>query len=594
MGVFRRFFSDKSLRQRIYNYLFVGIFIPFVLISVIHSWLSTRELDKILMQNTEQMLGQMNMMLDFYMQTIESTMSIVENTAYVKDFIAGDSSEASEEELRELLGVIGNRYSEIAGILIVNENDAYISNRIERVSRDPLSKDDWYKRAMAEPEAYILISKPLGRNLRSNFNYGDDEIMSIVKAIKRPDAEGYGGVILLDFRLSAFDENIKNITLGSEGFLYVTDAKGDIIYAPYNPVIYRIDNQYILSNPNPKTVVRIGNENYQIVCKKSSGWNIMGVFLVKDIMSTVNQLRYITILIFICSIVLVQFFSSRLNAMLITPLGELQDLMKQTENGNVDVQFPVASEDEIGALGHSFNRMISEIGKLLKIIEEENKLKREAEIQVLHEQIKPHFLYNTLDTINWIAMECDAQEIVSLVTALTNLFRLSLNKGNEFTTLKNEVEQVKNYLIIQAIRYEEAFDYVFDIDPSVMDLFVLKLILQPLVENSIYHGVKEKAVNDSAYVGRIVVSAKRADDMLIFSVKDDGEGVTPDKAEALNQMFVSGKQTVGYGLFNVNQRLKYTFGARYGLQLQSDAMKGTEVVIFHPIMEEGMYEAVDR
>lgn len=594
MGFIQRFFSDKSLGRRIYNYLFVGIFIPFILISVIHSFLSTRELDKILMQNTEQMLSQMDMMLGFYMQTIENTMSITESTAFVKDFIAGRADQKALDDMREFLRVIQHRNSEIAGILIVNQYDETVSNEIHRVSRDPLNKEGWYKRAMADPEAYILISKPLGRNLTSNSNYGDDEIMSIVKAIKNPDSDGYGGVMLLDFRLSAFDENIRNITLGSEGFLYVTDTNGDIIYAPYNPVIYRIDNRYILNNTNPKTVVKIGGENYQIVCKKDSAWNIMGVFLVRDVMSTVNQLRYITILIFICTIVLVQFFSARLNSMLFTPLGELQKLMKLAENGNIDVQFPVATEDEIGALGHSFNRMISEIRKLLTIIEEENKLKREAEIQVLQEQIKPHFLYNTLDTINWIAMECGAQEIVRLVTALTKLFRLSLNKGNEFTTLENEIEQVKNYLIIQAIRYEEAFDYVFETDPDALPLSVLKLILQPLVENSIYHGVKERAVNESGYTGRIVVSAKRAGDMLILSVKDDGAGMPPEKAEELNRMFISGKQTVGYGLFNVNQRLKYTFGPKYGLLLKSGISHGTEVVVFHPAMEESTYEAIDR
>ena len=568
--------------------MIVCIFIPFILLSLIHSWISTDRMEAMLTQNTEQMLAQVDMMLAFYMQTIENTMGIIENSPFAIDFIGGQADTDTDQNLLFFLGVIEGKHPEIAGILLVNAYGSYQSNTIVQLSRDPLQKEEWYQRAMENPKEYIVISKPLGRNLISNPNHTDDEIMSCVKAVWNPKTKRYDGVLLLDFRLSAFGDNIKNITLGSQGFLYVTDAAGkEIIYAPYNPVIYRIDNEFVLNNAKKKTVVMLGSDSYQVVSKRSSSWNIMGVFPVSDIRAVVNQIQYVTIMLFICTAALMLLFSNRINAMLIIPLGQLQTLMHSAENGNINVRFPVVSNDEIGALGNSFNQMLSEIQKLLKIIEEENKSKREAELQVLQEQIKPHFLYNTLDTINWIAMECGATEIVKLVTALTNLFRISLNKGKEFISVENEILQVKNYLIIQSIRYEEMFDYVFDVQPDVVGHSVLKLILQPLVENSIYHGIKERALQKTPFSGQVTISVKKEDDRIVLSVKDNGLGITPDRVEEINAMFASGVQTVGFGLFNVNQRLKYAFGAKYGLCLTSEEGKGTEVFVYHPVLQNG-------
>ncbi len=575
--------------------MIVCIFIPFILLSLIHSWISTDRMEKMMTQNTEQMLSQVDMMLAFYMQTIENTMGIIENSPFTVDFIDESQYDKSDENLLNLLSDIEGKYPEIAGILVANSGGAYKSNTISPKSRDPLQKEEWYIRAMETPEEYVFISKPLGRNLIANPNYSDDEIMSCVKAIKNQNTGDYDGVLLLDFHLSAFGDNIKDITLGSQGFLYVTDSMGkEIIYAPYNPVIYRIDNEFVLKNSTTKkTVVKVGDESYQVVKKRSEGWNIMGVFPVSDVRAVVTEMQYITIMLFICTSALMLFFLNRINAMIIIPLNQLQTLMHSAENGHINVRFPVESKDEIGALGNSFNQMLSEIQKLLKIIDEENKQKREAELQVLQEQIKPHFLYNTLDTINWIAMECGATEIVRLVTALTNLFRISLNKGKEFISVGNEILQVKNYLIIQSIRYEEMFDCVFDVQSDVSNYSVLKLILQPLVENSIYHGIKERFSKDTSFSGTITITAKKTNDMIVLSVKDNGLGITPDRVKKINKMFESGVQTVGFGLFNVNQRLKYAFGVKYGLNVTSVEGEGTEVLVYHPVLGDGKAALVE-
>jgi two-component system sensor histidine kinase YesM len=550
-------------------------------------------MERLLMQNTQQMLSQMGLILDFYTTSMESTINIVENAAPTEAFINGS---ADTEALRRFLRTITANRPEIAGILVVNGNGKYVSDGIFQRSRDSLLNENWYKRAAENPGQYVMISKPVGRNLTSHSRYGDDEIMSIVKAPEAGTAgHAAGAAVLIDFHLSAFDEYLKSITLGSAGFLYVTDEAGEIIYTPYNDVVYRIDNRYLIERPKEKTIVKIRDEYYQVVCRNINYWYIMGVFLHRDTIATVTTLRYMTVALLVSTILLVRWFSARLNKTVVAPLRRLDSLMKSAEEGNMEACCPTGGDDEISALGDSFNRMISKIRELLVIIEQENKLKRDAEFKVLQEQIKPHFLYNSLDTINWLAMDCGAHEIVWLVGALTKLFRLSLSGGREFITVEEEAEQVENYLIIQSIRYEEMISYSFDIGEEVKGLTVLKLILQPLVENGVYHGIKERAYREPGFRGHIHVSAHiGGEDLLLLTVRDDGLGAPPAVASEIERMLESDEHTMGFGLYNISRRLKYTFGDRYGLTFRSVEGEGAEVVISHPVLDTGETPAPNR
>ena len=170
-------FKTDSLKQKIYSYMIVCIFFPFILLSLLHSWISTDKMEEMMTQNTEQMLAQVDMMLSFYMQSIEKTMNIIENSPFVVDFIGNSSNFDTDKNLTSFLGDIESEYPEIAGVLIVSSGGDYRSNTIVPKSRDPLMEEDWYKRALENPKESVFISKPLGRNLITNPNYSDDEIM---------------------------------------------------------------------------------------------------------------------------------------------------------------------------------------------------------------------------------------------------------------------------------------------------------------------------------------------------------------------------------------------------------------------------------
>jgi two-component system sensor histidine kinase YesM len=257
--------------------------------------------------------------------------------------------------------------------------------------------------------------------------------------------------------------------------------------------------------------------------------------------------------------------------------------MKEAQEGDLTVSFNTMYNDEIGELGNSFNTMVKEISNLINLVQIEEKSKRIAEMNVLQAQIKPHFMYNTLDTIRWMAEEHNEKDIVEIIEAFTNLLRISLSKGKEIISVKEELNHVQSYLTIQKIRYEDKLDYEIEFDENIFNYNLIKLILQPLVENAIYHGIKEKRGN-----GKIVITGKFEGDSLCFTIKDNGKGIEEEVLDKINKMLVHSNEKgneMGYGIFNVNERIRLTYGEKYGLVYKSVYGEGTIVELRHPIIE---------
>ena len=269
-----------------------------------------------------------------------------------------------------------------------------------------------------------------------------------------------------------------------------------------------------------------------------------------------------------------------------TPIKKLHDVTKTiTQN---DLQALVTSDnvDEITELGLSFNIMIGKIRGLLddKVREQENL--RKAEMRVLQSQINPHFLYNTLDTIIWMAEAKKTDQIVEVVSALSSFFRISLSKGKDWITIGEEIERIKSYLTIQKMRYQDILDFKIEMDEGVSNHTVLKLILQPLVENAIYHGIKNKREG-----GTVIVRAKFGNEKeVVLEVEDNGIGFSLDKLAQLQAELADNsgdiKQESGFGIGNVNQRIKLYYGKQYGLSVKSGYHTGTRVSFVIPARKE--------
>jgi two-component system sensor histidine kinase YesM len=271
-----------------------------------------------------------------------------------------------------------------------------------------------------------------------------------------------------------------------------------------------------------------------------------------------------------------------------TPIKKLHDVTTTITKNDLQALMTSDNVDEITELGMSFNIMIGKIKELLDSkIKEQEELKK-AELRALQAQINPHFLYNTLDTIIWMAESKQTGDVVKIVTALSSFFRISLSKGMDWITIGEEIERTRNYLTIQQMRYRDILNFRIEVDDEVSEYTILKLILQPLVENALYHGIKNKRQG-----GTIVVRAKHKNkDEVQLEVEDNGIGFTPEKLAQLRGELEdeSGdiKLESGFGIGNVNKRIRLYYGKPYGLSIESMYTSGTRVVLVIPAKMEGM------
>jgi two-component system sensor histidine kinase YesM len=473
----------------------------------------------------------------------------------------------------------------IAGIMVVNNNGGYISDVMNKVSRQSLINEEWYLKAYNEPDKIHLFTKPTGRNIDNIFRYSADEVFSVSKAVVDSSSKKINGVILIDVKLDVIKDIIENSKPGTAGFIYIMDSNKEIVYTPVNNVVYRIKNEWIDKINNEIIIKNINGENYQLTKIKSeyTGWETIGVFPESESLRVIEDIKYYSAIVAVLALIIAQILVIIFTRSIVNPIKKLKKLMKKAQEGDLTVTFNAKYNDEIGELGGSFNTMVKEISNLINLVQVEEKKKRIAEMNVLQAQIKPHFMYNTLDTIRWMAEEHNEEDIIEIIEAFTNLLRISLSKGKEIISVHEELSHIKSYLTIQKIRYEDKLDYEIQVDANMLEYKLIKLILQPLVENAIYHGIKEKRGN-----GRILIKGEIKGNTLIFTISDNGKGMEEELLNKINYMLKNGnekKSEIGYGIFNVNERIKIIYGDEYGLQYESIYGEGTTVLLKHPIID---------
>ncbi len=567
-----------SLRGRLLASFALVLLIPLVTLGVLAPLVYSRSFENEINGHTRQMIDQVSRRIDDLVADLDASMTYFQTGPRAQAFFGGSSPRSWDGLADDLERFRMARNDTIAGIALVSSDARFLGIGLHPVTRAPLTNEAWYQRAAQDPGQVRLFSRPIGRNLRSDLGLGADDVVSVVRAV--PD-----GLILFDLKVAQIERIFRGLSLGPSGFLFIVDADGNIVYSPVNPLVYRILPAWLPGEAG-LAVHRFGDTDYQLQSRwsRATGWRTIGVFSLPEALREAETLRLYALVSGLAAMILAFFSSLLLTSGFVQPILTLRSLMKKAENGDLNVHFTDQTNDEVGQLGAGFNTMIEEIRHLIEEVAEVQQAKREAELKVLQEQIKPHFLYNTLDTIHWMAQEHGARDITAVVSALTKLFRIGLSRGLESIRLAEEIEHVKSYLFIQKIRYEEKFEYVIAVPEELGEARVLRLILQPLVENAIYHGLKPKRGS-----GTITVSAARHDDVLILAVEDDGVGVSAEHRERLNAALVQGTQPgegAGYGVFNGNERLRLSFGHNYGLRFVERAGGGTRVEVRHPWIEE--------
>lgn len=583
-------FLNKSMRVKLVFYFLLVILFPTITITILGNLMYRNSMSDEQNINTQQMIKQISGNIDFYIRDTENIINYLSNDPKVLRFLNSDEVNNSsndntiKNDAYNSINSFVKLHPEMAGIMIVNENDVYVSDIMYRISRDPLTNERWYLKAVQNPKNINLFSKPVGRNINNVFNYCADEVVSMSKAVIDNRTGKCVGVILIDMKLDVIKQVIENVKPGKTGFVYITDSEGEIVYSPVNPIVYRIDKQWFSDKNSEIAIKKIKGKDYEIMNTASeyTEWKTIGVFPLDEIQKVITYVKYYSLIIAVITLILAGILAIFFTRSIIRPITKLRMLMKMAEEGNLNVHFNNKYNDEIGELGNSFNTMIKEIKTLINLVQAEEKKKRKAEISTLQAQIKPHFLYNTLDTIQWMAKEKEAEEIAQMVSNLSSLLRTGLNNGDEIIKLRGEIKHVESYLMIQKVRYENKLNYEINIDENILDYNVIKLILQPLVENAIYHGIKEKRGK-----GEIIILGTLENDKIHIKVIDNGIGISESKLEMINSLLKgngSATNKLGYGIFNVNERIRLNYGNEYGLTYSSVYGQGTAVDLWHPVV----------
>lgn len=325
------------------------------------------------------------------------------------------------------------------------------------------------------------------------------------------------------------------------------------------------------------------NSDYLTVTEPiADRWMVLGGTYLPDLRQQSASPFSIIVTGFVFVIVLAVGMSFFLSRYISSPIKRMTKLMQEVEEGNLDVRAKMKYYDEVGIMGRVFNNMLDQLHVYMERIRDNEKRLMVLQYDVLREQIKPHFMYNTLDSVRWLARDGKNKEVERLSLALMKFYRLHLSDGSDTVTLRTEAEHINNYLIIQQIRYKkEIRDYRIYIPDEIANCRMLKLTLQPLVENAIYHGLKNATDG-----GTISITAHYDQTHISLCVEDTGVGITSERLAELNKMLQLDTAKVGYGLRNVNARLKLMFGSNYGLRIESEAGQGTSVYVLIPRINE--------
>ena len=409
----------------------------------------------------------------------------------------------------------------------------------------------------------------------------------VVTMTSRLDAGGEAAWLSLDLSFSGISSYINNVSIGQRGYCFLMDEDGNIIYHPQQQLLYaglKSEDTEALAALNDgawadDTVI------YSLNSVGDSGWRVVGVSYVDELVNrNVNEMIRLSFWLAAVVLCVALLTSLLLSKLLGRPLRGLADAMESFESDADHFSYrPVGGTREVQELSDSFEHMVLRIQQLMSTVREEEINLRKTELKALQAQINPHFLYNTLDSIAWMCEQGRNADAVKMVHALARLFRISISRGHELIPIAKELEHAESYLQIQMYRYKNQFTYAFDADPDCLGFYCNKITLQPIIENSINHGL-DLMVEE----GRIDVQVRMDGDDIVFSVRDNGVGMSEEQIEAI--MHSEQTDRTGIGIRNVNDRLRIYFGKNYGLHITSEPDVGTCVEIRMPKIREGEYE----
>lgn len=531
---------------------------------------------------TSRLMKQINGDIDSYIDYMENISSMVVNSSEVQRYMFHRPQETDsmyQQILTQFNTVVETR-QDISNIGVISLNGESIINNGQDILNPNIALEDvdWYLDALEE-EGTQLSSSHVQNVIKDNYKW----VVTLSRGIINPFSGEKAGVFFIDLNYKVIKDLCENNDWEPNHYLFITDENGRIIYHPKQQLLYsdlreeRIQevleckSNYFLTDEGEKSQL------YTISKSEKTGWYVVGVSALADFMKEKDDAERLYLLTAVLLLFLALLLAVFLSAAITRPIKKLKLSMGQVEKGNFEnASIEVRDVNEIGSLSNSFNIMTYRIQQLMEQNIQEQEQKRTSELKALQAQINPHFLYNTLDSIIWMAEGNKNQEVVIMTSSLAKLLRQSISNENELVPLGKEVEYTVSYLTIQKMRYRDKMDFEIQMEDEIKQVSIIKLILQPIVENAIYHGIKYKEGK-----GLILIKGYEMGEDAIIEVCDNGIGMKP---ETLAQIWEGKKEEGenGVGVMNVQMRLKLYYGENYGISFSSEYESGTKVTIRIP------------
>ncbi len=528
--------------------------------------------------STREIVRQINANLSYYINDIVSI------SGYAKDLAKQIDTLGKDEVEDKLKTILSSRQDIVSLVLFDLEGKAVLStNETPFRAPEEIVAQKWFGRTLGGEGNFYFTGPHVQQLSTSAYPWVITYSQQI--SYSKEGGETMQGLLLIDMNFSAVSSLAKNARLGSTGYVYFIDNNNKIVYHPLqqliNSNIFNEDidsvSEYIFGT---FTNTFEGRERLVIIdTVNNARWRIVGVAFMDELMSGLNQFATLMALILVLCIVITIFLARYVSGWISRPIKELERLMVAVERGDFSEPPTVKGNQEVEALSQSFSLMILRIRTLMDDIVKSQELKRKFELDALQAKINPHFLYNTLDSVVWMAEQNDTQGVIRMISALAKLFRVSLSKGHEVISLSEELEHVHNYLIIQQIRYQGKFEFSIQVEEGLQDCPTIKLIVQPIVENAIYHGIKYLQE-----MGHITIKAyRRKPGAIVLEIQDNGVGMDEEKlTKILTFSGIHSPRGSGIGVRNVHQRVQLYYGSDFGLEISSELDEGTLVRIVIP------------
>ncbi len=479
------------------------------------------------------------------------------------------------------MGFLKESMPEVSAIAVFGEEgELFYTSAGGLRSRQPeVNKEDWFIKAREREGIITYFSPP---HVQSLFENQYAYVITLSRGVRyQENGQQRLGVLMMDINYTQFSRLVSRVKLGDSGYAFVVGPDDSIIT---HPRMSQIDLGLYEENLSPVEDTIIGLTDakkegrdcvYVIHSLDRTRWRMVGIAFVDEISQLQSSFRRMFIVALISAALLAATLAFMFARLITKPLTVLGETMLRVQHGDLNATMQEGGFREISLISDTFNAMLSQLKELMNQIVQEQEKKRLHELNALQAQINPHFLYNTLDSIIWMQERGKSQDAIRMVSALARLFRISISKGRNIISVREELEHVRNYLIIQKMRFQEKFVYTIDAEEETLPLRTVKLIIQPLAENALNHAIDEVLGEQLHLQIRAFIDGED----LCFSIEDDGVGIPKEK---LDTLLTAPSGQSGIGLRNVHERIQLTYGQPYGLTIHSIEDVGTKIIIRLP------------